>query len=131
MSIMKLDMIGLTVEDLPKSISFYRLLGWEIPDPAPGEPYHEITLENGLRISWNSVEMMKQIEPHWKEPVGQRISLAYLCDSPSDVDNRYGEIVTAGYEGSKAPWDAFWGQRYAQVKDPDGNLVDLFCPLPS
>ena len=25
------------------------------------------------------------------------------------------------------PFDAFWGQRYAQVKDPDGNPVDIFA----
>jgi catechol 2,3-dioxygenase-like lactoylglutathione lyase family enzyme len=25
--------------------------------------------------------------------------------------------------------DAFWGQRYAQVKDPDGSVLDLFAPL--
>lgn len=31
--------------------------------------------------------------------------------------------------GHKAPWDAFWGQRYAVVVDPDGNLVDLFADL--
>lgn len=24
---------------------------------------------------------------------------------------------------------AFWGQRYAVVRDPDGNDVDLFAPL--
>jgi uncharacterized glyoxalase superfamily protein PhnB len=30
-----------------------------------------------------------------------------------------------------APWDAFWGQRYATVLDPDGNSVDLFAALPS
>ncbi len=34
-----------------------------------------------------------------------------------------------GTEGHKEPWDAFWGQRYAQAKDPDGNVVDLFAPL--
>ena len=39
-------------------------------------------------------------------------------DSPADVD-----------DGHKAPWDAPWGQRYALVRDPDGNAVDLFCPL--
>jgi hypothetical protein len=27
------------------------------------------------------------------------------------------------------PWDAFWGQRYAVVHDPDGNGVDLLAPL--
>ena len=31
--------------------------------------------------------------------------------------------------GHKEPWDAFWGQRYASVKDPDGNQIDLFAPL--
>ncbi|MCZ6462364.1 MAG: glyoxalase, partial [Actinobacteria bacterium] len=25
--------------------------------------------------------------------------------------------------------DAFWGQRYATVLDPDGNAIDLFAPL--
>jgi uncharacterized glyoxalase superfamily protein PhnB len=25
--------------------------------------------------------------------------------------------------------DAFWGQRYATVLDPDGNSVDLFASL--
>jgi catechol 2,3-dioxygenase-like lactoylglutathione lyase family enzyme len=29
----------------------------------------------------------------------------------------------------KEPYDAFWGQRYANVADPDGNAVDLFAPL--
>ena len=40
-----------------------------------------------------------------------------------------GALVAAGYQGGKEPWDAFWGQRYAQVFDPDGNSVDLFAPL--
>ncbi|MGB5655838.1 MAG: glyoxalase, partial [Acidimicrobiia bacterium] len=29
----------------------------------------------------------------------------------------------------RAPFDAFWGQRYATVLDPDGNGVDLFAPI--
>jgi uncharacterized glyoxalase superfamily protein PhnB len=47
------------------------------------------------------------------------------------VDKRYGELVAAGYEGHKEPWDAFWGMRYAVLHDPDGNGVDLFAALPS
>ncbi|HWF79810.1 MAG TPA: VOC family protein [Streptosporangiaceae bacterium] len=38
-------------------------------------------------------------------------------------------MVGAGYEGHLEPWDARWGQRYAIVKDPDGNAVDLFAAL--
>ena len=56
------------------------------------------------------------------------MALAFGCDSPDEVDKLYGELVGAGYEGHKEPWDAFWGMRYAMVHDPDGNGVDLFCP---
>jgi hypothetical protein len=34
-----------------------------------------------------------------------------------------------GFAGKKEPYDAFRGQRYANVTDPDGNVVDLFAPL--
>lgn len=65
----------------------------------------------------------------WEEPVGHRMGIAFLCDSPAEVDKLYEDVLAADYESQKPPWDAFWGQRYAQVKDPDGNLVDLFAPL--
>lgn len=32
-----------------------------------------------------------------------------------------------GYEIFREPWQAFWGQYYAIIKDPDGNLLSLFC----
>jgi catechol 2,3-dioxygenase-like lactoylglutathione lyase family enzyme len=126
---MKLDLIGITVADMAESIRFYRLLGWEIQDPAPGEDHHEALLTNGLRVAWDTVELMKQIDPHWQAPVGHRMGLAFLCDSPADVDERFARILSEGFEGHKEPWDAFWGQRYAQVMDPDGNVIDLFAPL--
>ncbi len=40
-------------------------------------------------------------------------------------------LTGAGYEGHLAPWDAFWGMRYAVVHDPDGTPVDLFAVLPA
>jgi uncharacterized glyoxalase superfamily protein PhnB len=56
------------------------------------------------------------------------VALAFLCPDPAGVDARYEELAALGF-GHRAPWDAFWGQRYASVKDPDGNQVDLFAPL--
>ena len=38
-------------------------------------------------------------------------------------------LTAAGYTTRRAPWDAFWGQRYAVVVDPDGNGVDVFAGL--
>ncbi|MEU5876386.1 VOC family protein [Spirillospora sp. NPDC047279] len=55
---------------------------------------------------------------------------AFQTPMPGDVDAKYAELVEAGYEGAKEPWDAFWGMRYATVLDPDGNGIDLYCPLP-
>ena len=45
------------------------------------------------------------------------------------MDERYEQVTAAGFVGEKEPWDAFWGQRYAQLRDPDGVPVDLFAPL--
>mgnify|MGYP001016840174 CR=1 FL=1 len=123
------DMVGITAHDMAKALAFYRLLGLEIPEGKEGEPYVEVITPNGYRISWNTVAMMQQIDPSWVEPVGHRMGLAFKCDSPAEVDAVFAKLVAAGHPAHKEPWDAFWGQRYAQVVDPDGNLVDLFAPL--
>ncbi len=73
--------------------------------------------------------MIIGIDPDWVEPTGQRISLAFKCENAAEVDALYNDLIQRGYQGHKAPWDAFWGQRYAVVVDPDGNHVDLFAGL--
>jgi catechol 2,3-dioxygenase-like lactoylglutathione lyase family enzyme len=123
------DMIGLVVEDIRRSLAFYRHLGLEVADPKGDEPYVEVKA-NGYRISWNSVQMVKKLEPGWAPPAGHRMELAFLCDSPKEVDATYETLAKAGYTGHKEPWDAFWGQRYAVVVDPDGNHVSIFAALP-
>ena len=57
------------------------------------------------------------------------MALPYLCETPAEEDVDYAAITAAGFTGHLAPWDAFWGQRYATLHDPDGNAVDLFAPL--
>jgi catechol 2,3-dioxygenase-like lactoylglutathione lyase family enzyme len=125
----RLDMIGIVVEDMGRSLAFYRELGMELPEDADGQPHVEATLPGGLRLAWDSEETIRSFEPDWQPPSGgQRIGLAFRLDSPADVDAAYERLVSLGYDGHKAPWDAPWGQRYALVRDPDGNAVDLFCP---
>lgn len=124
------DMVGLSVADIPRAIRFYRLLGLEFPDTAEGEAYVEVKT-NGYRISLNAQSLEKELTPGWVEPRGQRVGLAFLCDSPKEVDATHARIVAAGHTSVKEPWDAFWGQRYALVEDPDGSHVSIFCPLPA
>ncbi|MBX3189567.1 MAG: VOC family protein [Labilithrix sp.] len=123
------DMVGIVVTDIPRAIRFYRLVGLDFPDTAEGEPYVEVKTPNGYRISLNAQSLDKELTPGWVEPRGQRLGLAFLCESPKQVDETYAKIVAAGHKGVREPWDAFWGQRYALVEDPDGAHVSLFAPL--
>lgn len=126
----RLDLVGLIVNDMAASLAFYRRLGFDIPPEADGEGHVESSA-GGLRIAWDSVDVIRSFDPEWIPPVGgRRISLAFLCDSPAEVDEVFAKLTAAGYPSHKEPWDAFWGQRYAVALDPDDNPVDLFAPLP-
>ncbi|QES47559.1 glyoxalase [Streptomyces venezuelae] len=126
-----LDMIGLVVSDMAASLAFYRRLGLDIPAGAEDQPHVEVTLPGGMRIGWDTGEVIRSFDPGWTRPAagaGERIGLAFLCDSPAAVDALYAELTGAGYAGHLKPWDAVWGQRYAVVLDPDGCGVSLFAP---
>jgi catechol 2,3-dioxygenase-like lactoylglutathione lyase family enzyme len=125
----QLDLIGLVVADMGRSLAFYRRLGLAIPTDADGEGHVETTV-GGLRLAFDTAETIRSFDPGWSPPAGgHRMALAFRCPSPGDVDRVYADLVGAGYTGHLEPWDAFWGQRYASVLDPDGNTVELFAQL--
>jgi uncharacterized glyoxalase superfamily protein PhnB len=103
------------------------LLGLEIPANMDNEQPAEVVLPGGFRIAWDSLEIIKGIDPNWVEPTGQQMTLAFKCESAAEVVQLHKSITESGYQGHKVPWDAFWGQRYAVVLDPNGNSVDLFA----
>jgi catechol 2,3-dioxygenase-like lactoylglutathione lyase family enzyme len=127
----KFSAIGITVADMGKALAFYRRLGLDIPAEADAAPHAEVTVGT-TRLMWDTVEVIHSFDPGWTAPQGgHRTALAFECADPAEVDRTYAELKAAGYEGHKAPWDADWGYRYAVVKDPDGNGVDLFAALPT
>lgn len=125
------DAIGLAVADMTATLAFYRRLGLEAPDGAETEPHAEAALPGGLRLMFDTHELIRSMDPEWTPLPEGGASLAFRCADPDDVDRVYAEMVEAGYPSEKEPWDAFWGQRYAVIRDPDGNQVDLFAPLTS
>jgi len=126
----RLEVIGIVVRDMGRSLAFYRQLGLQPPENADGEGHVEAELAGGIKVAWDTEETIRSFDPDWEPPAkGHRMGLAFRLDTPADVDSAYSEILSAGYEGHKEPWDAFWGMRYAVVHDPDGNSVDLFAPL--
>ena len=125
----RLDLVGIVTGDMRASLAFYRRLGLEVPAGAEDEPHAEATTPGGLRVAWDTVDLIHQIYPDYASPSGgHRMALAFLCPSPAAVDEKYAELAALGH-GQREPWNAFWGQRYAVVRDPDGNHVDLFAPL--
>ncbi|MGF7121630.1 VOC family protein [Rhodococcus sp. BE178] len=125
----QLNAIGLVTTDLTASLRFYRLLGLEIPADAESQPHVE-TNAGGVRLMWDTVEVVESFGGPYTPPTGDsRVSLAFECDDPAQVDEVWARLAAAGHGGVE-PFDAPWGQRYATVKDPDGNGVDLFASLP-
>ncbi|HET7807416.1 MAG TPA: VOC family protein [Gaiellaceae bacterium] len=126
----ELNAIGIVASDMAASIRYYRLLGLDMPD-TPGEGHVEATTAGGLRLMLDSEEVVKSFLPEWKRETGNQLSLAFECATPAEVDEVYARMTGAGFEGEKEPWDAFWGQRYALLRDPDGVEVNLFASLES
>lgn len=123
---LKWDYIGVVSADLVRSVEFYRLLG--IPLPDADSDHVEVELPNGTRFALDALELVKSLGP-WEDPVGHRMGMGFNAGNAEGVNEAYANILAAGFEGLTEPFDAFWGQRYAQVKDPDGNSVDIYAPL--
>ena len=125
---MSLDAIGIVSKDTALSARFYALLGINLTEKG-GPDHFEGCTPSGVRIMLDSVSLVKQINPAWKEPTGTAMTLCFLQPSAKAVDALFDRILAAGFNSAKAPWDAFWGQRYSSVLDPDGNQIDIFAPL--
>lgn len=120
----KWDYVGVISTDLARSVEFYRLVG--IPLPEPESDHVEVAMENGMRFALDSLELIKSLG-HWEPPAGHRMGIGVNAGTSAGVDEAYRMILDGGFEGMTEPFDAFWGQRYAQVKDPDGNPVDIYA----
>ena len=124
------DALGIAVSDLEAAIAFYGLLGIEFPDSDGPDGHVEAMLARGLRLMLDTEAVMESFDPSWSSPTGRgRIGMAFACRDAADVDATHDRIVAAGHRSHLAPFDAPWGQRYASVLDPDGNVIDLFAPL--
>lgn len=129
MSRPKLDAVAVTSGNLPATAKFYELLGFQFPkfetDAKHIEPVRET---NEARLMIDDKGLMESILGH-RPSAPNHSTFALKCASPAELDAAVKRIEAAGHKIIKQPWDAFWGQRYAIVADPDGYMVDLFAAL--
>ena len=122
------DQVSLVVTDMEASVGFYRRLGLEIG--GEGEPWsahhRSADTDGGIDLDFDS----QSFAPVWNEgwPGGSGVVVGFRMPDRESVDRTYAELVAAGHQGQQAPYDAFWGARFAMVADPDGNSVGLMSP---
>ena len=125
---LKIDAIAVSSTDMHKSVAFYELLGFEFGEWDSDDHVEPITNDGDVRLMIDSAALMEKLNGAAPTPPNHS-AFAMLCESPADVDEVYGAVIAAGHKGTTEPWDAFWGQRYATVVDPDGYKIDLFAWL--
>lgn len=128
----QLNYIGFAVSDMSQALDFYRRLGLPIPANAdPNEEHVEIEV-SGLRIAWDDQKMLEKLPGSWTPPTSSgRLGVGVQAASPAEVDATVERVRAAGHRIKAEPYDAFWGQRYAVVLDPDGTAIDVFAWLNS
>ncbi|GEE01217.1 glyoxalase [Gordonia spumicola] len=124
----RLNAVGIVCDDLQTTLAFYRLLGLDIPTVPDDAPHVEADV-GGFRVMFDPVSTVYSFDPDWvRPPAGSSaMSLAFECASPADVDAVVGQLAGVGGQVVREPFDAAWGQRYATVRDPNGNEVDVYA----
>ena len=113
----------LVVRDAARAIRVYtEALGAEELFSLPG-PDGKSVLHAELRIGDSIVLLGEEsIEGEYLSPLslgGVPISLMLYCE---DTDAAFARAVAAGCSSLREPSEMFWGDRFAQVKDPFGHI---------
>ena len=134
-----LNQLNLVARDIDATIAFYQRLGLEVSDsgedwpPGSGCRHVEVAIGNGLSLEFDNVQSASVWNAGVRDDevaAGGRATavIGFALPSREAVDATYADLTAAGAVGRQAPYDAFWGARYAVVADPDGNDVGLMSP---
>ena len=122
MSQPRFTMVVLLIEDLPRSLAFYRRLGVEFPRDAEQRVDVQVPIGDShqLVLTTSFVQVDTEREP---PRGGSRVMLEFFVDGNEAVDAKYAELIGAGYRGRRAPFTTYFGAYMCLVDDPDGNTV--------
>lgn len=119
--------------NMAASLEFYRAIGLEIPDDKvfvrDGAPQHvDLHFDGGTGLDIDSDMLTADYDKGWA--VGRHaVVVTFHTDTREDVDVLHDHMVGLGHPSHLAPFDAFWGARFAVLVDPDGNLASLMSPI--
>lgn len=124
---MKLDGIGLFVDDMATMIRFYRdVLGFEIKEAEnavnvylikDGTLFMLYERKNFEKMTSRKYEYLKGLNGHFE--------IALYVDTFEEVDIEFAKAVSKGATPVLEPTDEPWGQRTCYIADPEGNLIEI------
>jgi PhnB protein len=117
----------LTVDGVVRAVELYKkAFGAEVagiqPPDAKGRTMHAHIYINGSSV------MFSDPYPEHGHPFQTPAGFSVLLPV-QDVDSWYTRAVEAGCAATMPPQDMFWGDRYAQAKDPFGVLWAFVGPI--
>ena len=122
MSMPRFTMVVLLIEDLPRSLAFYRRLGVEFPSDADQRVDVQVPIGDNHQLVLTT--SFVQVDLERESPSGgSRVMLEFFVDGNDAVDEKYTELTAAGYHGRRAPFTTYFGAYMCLVDDPDGNTV--------
>ena len=129
---LELYMLGLIVQDMGRSLEFYRRLGLAIPEGSDKMTHVEVKMGSGLTFfldsnptRWDSRFARREDAEHLEPSDFYHSILEFYLQTQDAVDATYAELTGLGYQGYRAPYDTSFGMRFAMIKDPDGNIILL------
>ena len=115
-------MVVLLIEDLPRSLAFYRRLGVEFPPDADQRTDIQVPIGDNHQMVLTT-QFVRNDPDRTAPSGGSRIMLEFFVDGHEAVDAKYAELTAAGYHGRRAPWLTSFDAYMGLVDDPDGNTV--------
>ncbi|WP_308127935.1 VOC family protein [Modestobacter italicus] len=97
-------------------------LGAQVVERTPPEDDGDPPFFLSLRIGDSALGLIREAEP----PAGNRVLLGI---DVADVDALLDAVRSHGGSVTGGPTDMPWGMRVAHVSDPDGNPINLQCPV--
>lgn len=118
----RFTMVVLLVEDLARSLAFYRRLGIEFPADADERTDIGVDIGDGRTIIWTTTFERYDLER--ETPRGSsRVMLEFFVEGNHAVDELFAELTAAGHHGRRAPFLTGFDAYMCMVDDPDGNTI--------
>jgi len=128
------DGLNLVVRDMGATLSFYRLLGLDVPDDAiwntPSGAHHVgIRVGGEPDVDLDSEQLAVRYNAGFSgDAAAGRTLVSFRTETREAVDETWSKLTAAGAKSLQEPYDAFFGARFAIVEDPDGRHVGLKSP---